>query len=67
MKEKAKAKTWVVPHETKLEKRIETLELELQISMNEKKNLHELIDKLEAQVRDLWAVIAYLERKGEKK
>ena len=62
-----KAKTWAVPHEIKLEKRIETLELELQISMNEKKNLHELIDKLEAQVRDLSAVISYLERKGEKK
>ena len=66
MKTKAKAKTWVVPHEVMLEKRIEELEWELQVSTQEKKNLHEFADKLEARVRDLQAVIAYLESKGEK-
>jgi cbb3-type cytochrome oxidase cytochrome c subunit len=67
MKVKTKSKTWVVPHEVMLEKRIEELERELEISMQEKKNLHEFADKLEAQVRDLLAVVAYLESKGEKK
>jgi cbb3-type cytochrome oxidase cytochrome c subunit len=50
-----------------LEKRIEELEWQLQVSVQEKKNLHEFADKLEAQVRDMQAVIAYLESKGEKK
>jgi cbb3-type cytochrome oxidase cytochrome c subunit len=67
MKAKTKSKTWVVPHEVMLEKRIEELERELEVSMQEKKNLHEFADKLEAQVRDLLAVVAYLESKGEKK
>jgi cbb3-type cytochrome oxidase cytochrome c subunit len=67
MKVKTKSKTWVVPHEVMIEKRIEELERELEISMQEKKNLHEFADKLEAQVRDLLAVVAYLESKGEKK
>lgn len=62
-----KAKTWVEPYAVELEKRIEKLERELEISMQEKRNLHELIDNLEARVRDLLAVIAYLESKGEKK